>query len=441
MEGLVMHGAAHVFFENKLEELTIEMNGKIRRMDAFVRKELQKLHLLHMKEIKKLKTEINVLKDDIAVIKKSEDDISHTGFNKLRRLSKDVNVEMVDIKKIKGEVLHLKEEITDIKHHEDDITHVGMHQITKMNKEMKSEVKHLKSHIKCLKRDLMSAKETPRHKADSKDTTDLRIHTLKMNSEEVEELLSVKEAVHAAYNTTIKAATAVIDVKSPEDRSDNVIEAGRNALNLWITSNNAPSVTNDDLIQLSQSVILYVKAPRGSSPTSSNPASIHWSSQEDVDSAPLTRNSSFEQGPMRSCKKGSSGDNTDEDDLGHNPPSNHIHHNIPHVSHIAHHLHHAHLEDRRDSIPLTPVQSEDEEVLSDDGIKINKETKDEGLTMRIDKSEEPNITEATKTNSSSSSKMIQDNISEDDSAKKLENKFHSFGTETKLDPQKHRCSF
>ena len=58
MEHLGLHAAAHVFFENKLEDLTSEFNGKIKRIDAFVRKELRKLHDLHMGEIKKLKVEV-----------------------------------------------------------------------------------------------------------------------------------------------------------------------------------------------------------------------------------------------------------------------------------------------------------------------------------------------------------------------------------------------
>jgi hypothetical protein len=65
MEHFGLHAAAHVFFENKLEDLTAEFNGKVKNIDTFVRKELHKLHDLHMGEIKKLKTEVRTQKAGI----------------------------------------------------------------------------------------------------------------------------------------------------------------------------------------------------------------------------------------------------------------------------------------------------------------------------------------------------------------------------------------
>ena len=58
MEHLGLHAAAHVFFENKLDDLTSEFNGKMKKMQAFVQKELRKLHDIHMGEVKKLKQEV-----------------------------------------------------------------------------------------------------------------------------------------------------------------------------------------------------------------------------------------------------------------------------------------------------------------------------------------------------------------------------------------------
>jgi hypothetical protein len=52
--------------------------------------------------------QVRILKDEVVEIRKSEDDISQTGMNKIRRLSKEVKVEVQDIKKIKGEVMHMK---------------------------------------------------------------------------------------------------------------------------------------------------------------------------------------------------------------------------------------------------------------------------------------------------------------------------------------------
>ena len=148
----------------------------------------------------------------------------------------------------------------------------------------------MKSNIKSLKRDLIATKENSSQRLYPEDVTDLRIHTLKLNEEEVEELLAVREALHTAYETTVKSAVGQIDAK---DNNATVV-SGLNSLNLWLTSTNPPTPTNNDAIQLSNSVILYVKAPSQTSPTSSDTASMHWSSQEDVgSSAPMTRYSTF----------------------------------------------------------------------------------------------------------------------------------------------------
>ena len=58
MEHLGLHAAAHVFFENKLDDMTSEFNGKIKKVQAFVQKELRKLHDIHMGEVKKIKHEV-----------------------------------------------------------------------------------------------------------------------------------------------------------------------------------------------------------------------------------------------------------------------------------------------------------------------------------------------------------------------------------------------
>ena len=60
VEGLLIHGAAHLFFEHKLEDLTAEFNGKIKKMEAFIKRELYKLHDLHMGKVKKIKSEVEI---------------------------------------------------------------------------------------------------------------------------------------------------------------------------------------------------------------------------------------------------------------------------------------------------------------------------------------------------------------------------------------------
>jgi len=448
----MIHGAAHLFFEAKIHDLTNEFNGKINKLNAFIRKELLKLHDIHMGEIRKLKTEVRALKNEMVDIRRSEDVLSQTGMHKIR-LTREVKDELTDITEIKGDVMHLKDEITDIKHHEDDMTHAGMHQITKMNKEMKAEVKHLKSHIKTLKRNVMEAKETakdntdPWHDAWAKDVANLKIHALNLSQDEVGELVAIRDTLHAAYEKTVKPVVTSLgeNEKPPEDQT---VEAGRNSLNLWVTSSLPPAPRHDDAIQLSPAVILYVKAPNPQvSPTSSNLASLHWSSQEDIDHyGGLTRNSSVDY-TGRSIGKRGSLDTTDDEDshvshdpdpshahhgpVHHHPDSSHAHqgsahhhldsshahhgstdhhadrshahhgpvHHHPDSSHAhhgsSHHYpHHHHLvsslhEAGRDSRPLTPVPSEDEEN-PDEGIKMSVDRNQES-----GKTEDSNVTEET----------------------------------------------
>ena len=123
VEGLLIHGAAHLFFEHKLEDLTAEFNGKIKKMEAFIKRELHKLHDLHMGEVKKIKSEVDIplvviqldvrlqvrmLKEELVDVRKSENAILHHGVNKIRRLSREVKDEVRDVKKMRREVMQVK---------------------------------------------------------------------------------------------------------------------------------------------------------------------------------------------------------------------------------------------------------------------------------------------------------------------------------------------
>ena len=137
---------------------------------------------------------------------------------------------------------------------------MGMHQMTKMNKEMKTEVKQLKSQIKSLKREVMDAKESSRKQMETAE--DENVNTLKLTPQEIDELLAVREFVHAAFEKSMKSTTDCPDPKNNE-------EGTSNPLNLWLTNTNTntntstqPSATSDDAIQLSRTVILYVKVLR-----------------------------------------------------------------------------------------------------------------------------------------------------------------------------------
>ena len=172
-----------------------------------------------------------------------------------------------------------------MKDHKEDITDPGIQQITKINKEMKSEVKHLKSQVRSLKKELISTTETPRTMVDHQETSCLRLNTIELKKEEVEELLAVRRAIHRAFESAVKPVAP-----APIDTTETLVESdsGRSSLKVWLASCGAPSGRACDAIQLSHSVILYVKAPQVNSEDSSSLASLHWSSEEDL-SAPATR--------------------------------------------------------------------------------------------------------------------------------------------------------
>ena len=143
-----------------------------------------------------------------------------------------------------------------------------MHQMHKMNKEMKSEVKQVKNQIKSLKREVMDAKENSRKREESSEEEN--VSSLKLTTEEIDELLTVREYVHRAFEKSLKPPSESQDAKMDEgkDVEENPLknveenplkDAEANPLNLWLLSPNKPSVASDDALQLSRTVILYVK--------------------------------------------------------------------------------------------------------------------------------------------------------------------------------------
>lgn len=151
MEGLFMHGAAHVHFENKLADIEAKIDEKVSKLEKKFKKEMKEVFRAQMEEMRKVRREMRTLTEEVAGIRQSEEDISQLGMTQIRKLSKDVKDEVHDIRRIKNQVKHLKTEITDIKKVEEDISHVGMDQISQLNKELKTEICDLKNQINVLK--------------------------------------------------------------------------------------------------------------------------------------------------------------------------------------------------------------------------------------------------------------------------------------------------
>ena len=65
MEGLVMHGAAHIFFENKLGELESHINAKFKKIEFKLRKDMEEIFRYQAQDIKKIKSEILEIKGEL----------------------------------------------------------------------------------------------------------------------------------------------------------------------------------------------------------------------------------------------------------------------------------------------------------------------------------------------------------------------------------------
>ena len=155
-----MHGAAHIFFENKLGELEAHINAKFKKIEFKLKKEME--HIFHYQavEIKKMKSDILEIKEELSEIKRSEENLQVKGITKISKLSKEVKTELNEIKKLKSDVSGLKKEVIGIRQSEEDISKVGMDKLTKINDEFKAEMKMLKSDVKSIKKDIVSVKDS-----------------------------------------------------------------------------------------------------------------------------------------------------------------------------------------------------------------------------------------------------------------------------------------
>jgi len=158
MEGLVLHGAAHVFFENKLGELETQINSKFKRIEMKLKKEMKEIFNYQSHEISKIKMDIQGIKEELNLVRQSEETITQKGMTKLSKLSKEVKTELNEIKKLKTDVNGLKKEVSGIRQSEEDLSKMGMDKLAKMNEEFKSDVKQLRTEMKSVKKDVVAIK-------------------------------------------------------------------------------------------------------------------------------------------------------------------------------------------------------------------------------------------------------------------------------------------
>jgi len=189
MEGLFMHGAAHVFFEKKLEETEAKFNEQLKILEKKVKRELKEVTKVQNEQLGLIRKEIRALQHEVRAVRQSEEDLSQIGLDKLRKLSKNVEKEVHDIRKIKSEVKHLKTEIKEVKKVEEDISHNGMNQICNLEKRFSVDIHGIKSELDGIKEELSNVKE---HENEDKEIKDLisRLHSKRLSQDYISSVFS-----------------------------------------------------------------------------------------------------------------------------------------------------------------------------------------------------------------------------------------------------------
>jgi len=85
MEGVFLHGAAHIFFENKLAETESVFNAKFKKFEQMFKDEVREISKLHSQEIRKIKNEVKLLREEVCDIRISEEDLTMKGMDKLKK--------------------------------------------------------------------------------------------------------------------------------------------------------------------------------------------------------------------------------------------------------------------------------------------------------------------------------------------------------------------
>ena len=167
MEGLVLHGAAHIFFENKLGELESHINIKFKKIESKLKKEMREIFQYQHNEVSKLKLDIKEIKEELTEIRQKEENLSYKGMSKISKLTKEVKTELNEIKKLKTDVNELKKEVIGIRQSEEDMSKLGMDTLSKLGEEFKTEMKQVKTDMRSVKKDIVSIKQAFKNKVDA----------------------------------------------------------------------------------------------------------------------------------------------------------------------------------------------------------------------------------------------------------------------------------
>jgi len=287
MEGMFLHGAAHIFFENKLAETESNFNQKFKKFEQMFRDELKEMSKLHASELRKVRNEVKLLKIEVSDIKKSEEDLSVKGMDKISKLSKEVKTEVNEMKKIKTEVNQLKKEVCGIRQSEEDLTNIGKDSISRLSEEFKNEVKKIKADIKIVKKDVGFVKELKKRKNEREPPTEEFENEPIIQYSEVEYLNVTKPAIiHDNLSTIIEQDIISDEEYQNRNETENEKEKGCNEddilkENVNYIKYNHPVYKDEDMKRFNDDHIRRIVFANSSQESSDDPESEATGNDED----------------------------------------------------------------------------------------------------------------------------------------------------------------
>lgn len=189
---MILHGAAHLFFENKCAEIEAHFDSKFKQMELQFERQLH----VYGNEIKKMRHEMKIMREELNNVKAEEEDISVIGMDKITKLDREVKHEVHDIKKIKNEVKHLKAEIKQVEQLEDELETIGRDQINNLNKAFEKEVQDLKLGMEDIRNEIKISKERKDLSVEtSNSVSQVPCYSLYISKKQMEKIIDIRKLI------------------------------------------------------------------------------------------------------------------------------------------------------------------------------------------------------------------------------------------------------
>ena len=200
---MILHGAAHLFFENKCAEIEAHFDSKFKQMELQFERQLH----IYGNEIKKMKHEMKMMREELNNVKAEEEDISVIGMDKITKLDREVKHEVHDIKKIKNEVKNLKAEIKQVEQLEDELETIGRDQINNLNRAFEKEVRDLKMGMEDIRNEIKTFQESNiSSMKTSSSVSEVPCYSLYVPNKQIEKILDINKLIDEDSETDSEGA-------------------------------------------------------------------------------------------------------------------------------------------------------------------------------------------------------------------------------------------